>query len=299
MKTFLSAVALVLATCVAQAKLNVVATLPDYSAIAKEIGGDKIQVTSLAKGSEDAHFVVAKPSFIRVLNKADVLLEGGADLEIGWLPPLLANARNSKILPGGSGHVVLSEKIKLLGVPEGPVDRSMGDVHPAGNPHYALDPENGTVMAEQITETLSRLDSSNAVFFRDNLKRFNDTLNRKIAEWDRTLKPFQGTKVVTYHRSYDYFLEHFGFELVGTIEPKPGIEPSPTHINSLISKTKELGVKLVITEPFRNRKTPEYIASAIGAKWLILPEKVGASEKVPDYFSLFDYNVSQIANALK
>lgn len=299
MKSFLSILALFIATAVVQAKLNVVATLPDYAAIAQEIGGDKIDVTSLAKGSEDAHFVDAKPSFVRVLNKADVLLEGGAELEIGWLPPLVANARNRKILPGGSGHVVLSEKVKLIGAPTGPVDRSMGDVHPGGNPHYALDPLNGKAMAEQITQVFIQLDPENTAFYRQNNQRFAERLEKKAAEWKQRLAPFRGTKVITYHRSYDYFLERFGLDLVGTIEPKPGLEPSPTHINGLLAKTKEQGVKLVIVEPFRPRKTPEYVAQAAGAKLLVLPEKVGATEKVPDYFSLFDYNVSQVETALK
>ncbi len=299
MKTFICTCVLSIATFVAHAKLNVVATLPDYAAIAKEIGGDKIDVTSLAKGPEDAHFVDAKPSFIRVLNKADVLLEGGAEMEIGWLPSLVAGARNSKILRNGKGDVVLSKKVKLIGVPDGPVDRSMGDVHPLGNPHYALDPRNGSRMAEHIAEVFSTLDSGNAAEFQSNLSRFKQKLDAKIAEWDETLKPFRGTKVITYHRSFDYLLEHFGFELIGTIEPRPGLEPSPTHINSLVARTKGAGVKLVIVEPFRPRKTPEYLAKEMGAKLLVLPEKVGAVSSASDYFGLFDYNVSQIANALK
>ncbi|MBA4149018.1 MAG: zinc ABC transporter substrate-binding protein [Verrucomicrobia bacterium] len=299
MKTFLSLLTLLLATLAGHAKLNVVATLPDYAAIAKEIGGDRIDVTSLAKGPEDAHFVDAKPSFIRVLNKADILLEGGADLEIGWLPSLVANARNSKILPNGSGHVVLSENVKLIGVPTGPVDRSMGDVHPAGNPHYAMDPVNGKFMAERITQVLSRLDSANAAFYQSNNERFALRLDQKVTDWKRRLEPYRGAKVITYHRTFDYFLERFGFELVGTIEPKPGLEPSPTHINALMSRTKEQGVKLVIAEPFRPRRTPEYVADRIGAKMLVLPDKVGAVKNVTDYFGLFDYTVTQVETALK
>src|SRR5215204_281744 len=145
----------------AQAKLNVVATLPDFAAIAKEIGGEKIQVTSIAKGTEDPHFVDARPSFIRVLNRADVLLEGGAELEIGWLPPLVAGARNRRILGDAPGHVIMSRGIQLLEVPTGPVDRSMGDVHPSGNPHYWLDPANGKIMAATIAAALSKVDSGN------------------------------------------------------------------------------------------------------------------------------------------
>lgn len=281
------------------ADLNVVATLPDFGAIAEEIGGEKVKVKTLAKGTEDAHFVDAKPSFIITLNKADVLLEGGGGLEIGWLPPLVNNARNRKILPEGEGHVVLSSGIPLLDVPTGPVDRSMGDVHELGNPHYWLDPGNGKIIARTLAEHFSRIDPRNEAVYRANLSRFNERLDQKIPEWEKTLEPFRGTKVITYHRSYDYFLKRFGFELAGTIEPKPGIEPSPSYISHLIPELKNAGVKLVMMEPFRARQTAEYLASAIGAKVLVLPEKVGGNPKLKDYFSLFDYNVAQIASALK
>ena len=283
----------------AQAKLNVVATLPDYGAIAEAIGGDKVKVTSLAKGTEDPHFVDARPSFIRVLNQADVLIEGGAELEIGWLPPLVNSARNAKILSDAPGHVVVSRGIRLIDVPSGPVDRSMGDVHPAGNPHYNLDPANGKAIAANIAAAFGKLDSANAPFYDANLKKFNDRLDTKLAEWTKAMEPFRGTKVLTYHKSFDYFLERFGLVLAGTIEPKPGIEPSPTHINALIPRAREQGVKLVIIEPNRSRKTPAYVAEAVGAKLLALPSLVGGAEKAKDYIALFDYDVSQIVEALK
>lgn len=282
-----------------QAKLDVVATLPDYGAIAEAIGGDKVKVTSMARGTEDPHFVDARPSFIRVLNQADVLLEGGLELEIGWLPPLVNAARNARILSGAPGHVILSRGITLLEVPVGPVDRSMGDVHPSGNPHYWLDPANGKIIAARLAEAFARLDRSNAARYEANLKAFNQRLDAKLAEWARSLDPFRGTKVITYHKSFSYFLERFGLELAGTIEPKPGIEPSPTHINALIPRAKEQGVKLIIIEPCRPRKTPEYVAGGIGAKMLILPTSVGGNAKVKDYFDLFDYHVGQIVEALK
>src|SRR5438309_4540339 len=286
-------------TLPAQAKLNVVATLPDYGSIAQAIGGDKVKVTSIARGTEDQHFVDARPSYIRVLNQADVLIEGGAELEVGWLPPLVTGARNSKILSDAPGHVILSRTIRLLEVPTGPVDRSMGDVHPYGNPHFTLDPENGKPIASTIADTFSRVDPSNEAVYRSNLQKFNERLDKKLAEWKRLMDPYRGTKVVTYHKSFDYFLERFGLDLAGTIEPKPGIEPSPSYINGLIPRLRAAGVKLVLVEPFRPRKTPEYVAQAIGAKLLILPEKVGGNEKVKDYFSLFDYDLAQITAALK
>ena len=282
-----------------QAKLNVVATIPDYAAIAMEIGGDKVKVTAIARGTEDQHFVDARPSYIRVLNQADVLIEGGAELEIGWLPPLVNGARNDKILSDAPGHVILSRGIRLLEVPNGPVDRSMGDVHPFGNPHFSLDPANGKIMAKVLAETFSRLDPANAAYFQANLQKFNERLDQKLAEWTRLLEPYRGTKVATYHKSFDYVLDRFGLVLAGTIEPKPGIEPSPSYINSLIPKLKDEGVKLVLIEPFRPRKTPEYLAQAIDAKLLVLPGAVSGNEKVKDYFSLFDYDLAQIVAALK
>src|SRR5881296_123540 len=172
MKSKILLLAMALLTATSQAKLNVVATIPDYGAIAMEIGGDKVKVTAIARGTEDQHFVDARPSYIRVLNQADVLVEGGAELEIGWLPPLVAGARNAKILSDAPGHVVLSRVIRLLEVPTGPVDRSMGDVHPLGNPHFSLDPANGKNIASALVETFSRLDRANASFYEANLKRF-------------------------------------------------------------------------------------------------------------------------------
>jgi len=288
-----------LATMPAEAKLNVVATLPDFAALAEEIGGDKIKVTAIARGTEDLHFVDARPSYVRVLNQADVLIEGGAELEIGWLPPLVNGARNAKILADAPGHVIVSRGIRLLEVPTGPVDRSMGDVHPLGNPHYWTDPANGKIIATSVTEAFSRLDPGNAAFYQSNLQKFNERLDKKLAEWTKLLEPYRGTKVVTYHKSFDYLLDRFGLELAGTIEPKPGIEPSPSYINALIPRVKAAGVKLVMIEPFRPHKTPEYVAQAIGTKLLLLPTSVGGNEKVKDYISLFDYDVAQIAAALK
>ncbi len=297
-KIFLSLALLAIAP-IAQAKLNVVATLPDFGAIAEEIGGDKIKVTTLARGTEDPHFVDAKPGFIRVLNQADVLLEGGAELELGWLPPLVNNARNGKILSGKPGCVKMSRGIALLEIPSGSVDRSMGDVHPTGNPHYWLNPANGKIMASQLADVFSELDSKNSTHYRARLKKFNERLDQKLAEWKKQMEPYRGTKVVTYHKSYEYFADAFGLEVVGQIEPKPGIEPSPTHINALIPRMKNERVGLLLIEPNRGRKTPEFIAKSTGAKLVVLPGMTGGHQKAQDYFGLFDYAVAQITAALK
>ncbi|HXG47825.1 MAG TPA: metal ABC transporter substrate-binding protein [Methylomirabilota bacterium] len=283
----------------AAARLNVVATLPDFTSIAGAVGGDLVQATSLAKGSEDAHFVDPRPSFIRVLNQADVLIEGGADLETGWLPPLVASARNRRILPGQPGRVALASHVQLLEVPSAPVDRSQGDIHAAGNPHFWLDPVNGEKIAAHLADVFARLDPPNAARYQEGRKLFCDRLARKLAEWKRQMEPFRGTRVLTYHKAYEYFAARFELEIVGQIEPKPGLEPSPTHLNALIQRAREQGVKLVLVEPFRARKTAEHVARSIGAKMLILPEKAGGAENVKDYFGLFDYAVAQITGALR
>jgi len=283
----------------ASAKLNVIATTPDFGALAQEVGGDLVKVHSLAIGSEDPHFVDAKPSFIRILNQADVLIEGGAELEIGWLPPLVNNARNPKILSDAPGHIIASRGVALREVPTQAMDRSHGDVHPLGNPHYLLDPDNAKVVAATLAQTFSQLDPAHAETFQANARRFEARLATKMAEWEKALGPFRGTPVVTYHKSFDYFLERFGFKLVGTIEPKPGIEPSPTHISALIPEAKAAGTKLVLIEPCRPRRTPQQVTKALGATLLVLPLMPGGNEKATDFFSWVDYNVSQICAALK
>ena len=283
----------------AQAALNVVATLPDFGAIAQAIGGDRVKVTSLAKGTEDPHFVDARPSFVRVLNRADVLLEGGADLEVGWLPPLLQGSRNARIQGDAPGRVVMSSGIEMIDLPRQPITRASGDVHPRGNPHYWLDPENGRVMAATVAQAFQALDRSNAAYYKARLAEFNRRLDQKIIAWKQTMAPHKGTRVVTYHKSFDYFAARFGLEIVGQLEPKPGIEPSPTHINGLIPVMKDKKVRLILIETFRARRTPEYTANATGAKVVVLPESVGGHEKVRDYFELFDYAVEQIDTALK
>ena len=283
----------------AEAKLNVVASLPDFGAIAEEVGGDKTKVASIARGTEDPHFVDARPSFIRVLNQADLLLEGGAELEIGWLPPLVNGARNGKILTDAPGHLILSRGIRLLEVPTGPIDRSMGDVHPFGNPHYWLDPANGKIIAAEIAAGLAAVDAANAAYYQGNLQKFNERLDQKIAGWSALMEPYRGTKVITYHKSYEYLAARFGLVIVGQIEPKPGIEPSPSYLSALVPRAKQEGVKLVLIEPFRPHKTPEYLATAIDAKLVVVPTSVGVNEKDKDYISLFDYDIAQILGALK
>ena len=281
----------------ARAELKVVASLPDFGAIAEAIGGKAVDVTTIARGSEDPHFVDARPSFVRVLNKADLLIEGGADLEAGWLPTLVTAARNAKIQGTGKGHLVLSRFVKLIDVPTAPVDRSMGDVHPTGNPHYWLDPRNGKIIAEKIAATLSELDPKNAETYRGNLAAFTKKLDAKWPEWQKKLESLRGAKIITYHKTYEYLAAAFGLEVIAQLEPKPGIEPSATHIAQLVQRAKEAGVKFVIIEPYRPRRSAEQVAEAVGARMVVLPDKTGSTPEAKDYFSLFDAIVSRLTEA--
>jgi zinc/manganese transport system substrate-binding protein len=294
---FLAAIALLPGT--AFSKLDVVATLPTYGAIAKEIGGDKVKVTSLARGTEDAHFVDAKPSFIRVLNRADILIEGGADLEAGWLPPLVGNARNRKIIPSGKGRVVLRHGIRMLEVPQGPISRAQGDVHAFGNPHFELDPENGRLIARHIASAFSGMDSRNKAVYEANLKTFEARLDEKMIEWKKLAAPLKNVPTLSYHKTYEYLAKRFGFKVIGYIEPKPGIAPSPAYVSRLVPQMKGAGVKLVIMEPNRSSRTPSYIADRVGAKLVVLSAMVGGTKQADSYFGLIESNLHAMVNALK
>ncbi|MFO0793961.1 MAG: metal ABC transporter substrate-binding protein [Candidatus Brocadiaceae bacterium] len=284
---------------VAHANLNIVATTSDLGALAKEIGKDKVEVINIAKPTEDPHFVDAKPGFIMKLNKADMLIEGGLQLEIGWLPPLVLSARNQKILPGNPGYfAVASMGIHVLEVPT-EVTRALGDVHPYGNPHFMLDPLNGKIVATYICNRLCEIDAADCTYYKDNLNNFIKRLDQKLSEWQKMLEPFRGTKVVTYHKTFPYFANRFNLNVVGELEPKPGIPPSPSHLNTLIPMMKKEGVKLILVEQFRERKIPEFVASQTGAKIVVVPIMVGGLKETTDHIALFDYIVKQIVTALE
>src|SRR5436853_2309730 len=247
------------------AKLNVVAALPDFGADAREIGGDKVTVNILAKPTEDPHFVDARPSFVVQLRTANVLIEGGAELELGWLPPLLQNARNPKIELGQPGRVVASEGIRLMNVPTN-LTRAAGDVHALGNPHFMTDPIIAKAVAQHIAQAFSAIDSANAAFYDANYKKFEATINAKLQEWGAAMLSFKGRNVVAYHDSWPYFAHRFGVNIDTFLEPKPGIPPSPSHLAEVIEKMKAQKIKAIIIEPFHDRKIADRVASATGAK---------------------------------
>jgi len=279
------------------AQLRVVATTPDLASVAREIGGDRVNVVALAKPTEDAHFVDAKPSFIVTLNRADALIEGGAELELGWLPPLLENSRNSKIAAGAPGRIVASEGIRLLEIPTS-FDRSKGDIHSLGNPHFMIDPAAAKVVARNIATHFAALDPRNAATYNANLARFNSRIDAKLADWQKQLAPYRGAKIVTYHRDFIYFAQRFGLSIVDELEPKPGIAPSPAHLAQVIGEMKRNNVKLILVQPFQNRKTAETVARQTGAAVVDAPQQPGAANNTSSYFDNMDNLVRAIAAAL-
>src|SRR3954470_1947239 len=279
-------------------KLNVVTTTPDLGALARQIGGDRVEVKSLAKATEDPHFVDAKTSHIVTLNRADVLVEGGAELEQGWMPPLLDNARNSKIAVGAPGRVTASNGIKMLEVPA-TLDRSRGDVHALGNPHFLLDPKNAKIIAANIAQHLTQVDPAGAATYAANLKKFNADVDAKIAEWEKTMAPFKGARVFPYHNDFVYFAERFGLQVVEPLEPKPGIAPSPAHLAQVISAMKANNANAVLVQPYQNRKTAETVARQTGATVLDVTQQPGAMKNTDSYVAMMDNLVTTVANGLK
>ncbi len=281
-----------------QAKLNVVATTPDFAAIAEEIGGKLVDITTLARPSEDPHFVDAKPSFIVKLNRADVLLEGGAELEIGWLPPLLSGARNPKIAAGTPGDVRCNEGVQMLEVP-GALDRSQGDIHAAGNPHFMVDPVNARIAAQHIADAFAKLDPKQATTYQANLKKFTAALDTKLAEWQKQLAPSKDAPIAAYHNSWPYFARRFGLQIDLFLEPKPGIPPSPAHLAEIITKMKEEKVKVVFHDPYLNRRTAESVAESTGATVVDVAQYPGGAKgSEGGYIPMMDYLVNAVAKAL-
>jgi len=290
---------MLLAPALANAQLKVVATTEDLGSLASEIGGDKVAVTSLAKGYQDPHFVDPKPSFILAVSRADLLIVVGRELEIGWLTPLLTSSRNAKIQPGSKGYLDASMTVKILEIPTGQITRAMGDVHPSGNPHYWLEPGNGRRMAQAIRDKLSELSPNDKALFAQRYADFDQRLTAAEKRWDAAMAPYKGTKIVTYHRSWPNFMERFGFEVMGYVEPKPGIPPSPSHTIELIDEMKRQGAKLIVVEPYFDLKTPQAIANQTGGKVLVLAPSVGGSKEAGDYIKLFDYDIGLLSSTLK
>jgi len=281
----------------AAGKLNVVATLEDLASIARFVGGDDVTVTGICHGGQDAHFLDAKPSYLVKLNRADVLIENGGELEVGWLPLLVDGARNRRILRGAPGRVVAMDVIEPLEVPS-KLDRSEGDVHPQGNPHFTLDPAAARPIAGRVCEAFCAGAPEKAERFRANLAAFNKRLDESLARWMAVMAPLKGLKIVTFHRNFSYFAQRFGVQVVGSIEPKPGVPPSPGHLANVIVTMKTEGVKLILVEPYRNLKVAQFAAEKSGAKLLVVPTGVGGNAEGGDVFSYFDWLLGQIVKTV-
>jgi len=295
----LGAALLVATTSRAQGKLNVIATTEDLASIAREVGGDRITVESIAKGYQDPHFVEAKPSFILKLQKADLLIVVGRELEIGWLPPLIQQSRNGKIQVGAEGYLDASLTCQILEIPTSNITRAMGDVHPFGNPHYWTDPENGKRIAKAVADKLVQFRPNDRAVFEQRLADFTSRLDAAEKRWLAMMAPYKGTKMVSYHRSLPNFAERFGLDIMGYVEPRPGIPPTPQHTLDLINEMKRQNVKLVLVEPYFDLKTPNAIGRDTGAQVLVFPPSVGGVKEITDYFKLFDYDVNLVVNAIK
>ena len=272
--------------------VKVVTTLSDLGSLVKEIGGDKVDVESLVKGTQDPHHIEVLPSYMVKLRRADLFVMVGMDLDI-WAFPLRDGSRNARLVV-----VDCSKYINRLEIPTQKVDASQGDIHLYGNPHYWLDPENGKLILRSIFEGLVQVSPENTDFFKANMTRFTERLDQKIVEWQAKMEPFKGVRMVFFHNSWPYFAHRFGIEAANFIEPKPGIQPSPSHTATVIKQIKEQNVPIIAIEPFFDRRVPDMISRQTGAKVYIFPTSVGGVPEVTDYPSLFDYLINTITKAL-
>ncbi|MFN2400100.1 MAG: metal ABC transporter substrate-binding protein [Gemmatimonadaceae bacterium] len=282
-----------------EAQLKVVTSTTDLYDIARAVGGTRITATHIGEGYQDPHFIEAKPSFVLQLRRADVWAFVGLELEAGWMPLLLNGARNQKIRPGAPGYVDVSRVIPVMDVARGVVDRSQGDVHPLGNPHYWLDPSNGKRIARVFRDKFSELDSRGAATYSQNASAFESRLDAAAAAWAPALASIKGRPVVAWHTSWRYFAAYTGMNIVGFMEPKPGVPPSPAHLAGLIQTMKRTGAKVIIMEPFYDRKMADFVARNTGAKVLVLPPSVGGAKGLDDYVSVLRNNITQLAAAVK
>lgn len=277
------------------AKVNVVATLPFIGSLANEIGGDRIEVTTLVKPNQDPHYVEAKPSMILAASKADIIMYNGLDLEVGYLPLIIQSSRNPRIQAGQKGNHDCSLHVNAIEKPTADVDRSMGDVHPLGNPHYLKSPKNIARVVEGMADALSAVDPSNEAFYKERLAAFKERFKKKEAEWSGIR--LKGKKFIAYHRDISYLEADFGFQVIGYIEPKPGISPSAAHLEKLVETMKRERPDAVIisTATQQGRQAAEFLSKKTGVKVAVIPSDVGSTEQSKDWFSFMD----QILASLK
>jgi zinc/manganese transport system substrate-binding protein len=280
------------------AKVNVVTSYTEIADIARQVGGNRVDVVSIARGVDNPHQIDPRPSQVVKLARADLFCRIGMDLDL-WADALLNAARNGKVMPNGSGYVDCSKGVRRMEIPSGRIDPSHGDIHIYGNPHFAIDPVNGKIIAANIAEGLKRVDPAGASIYTANLNEIENKVDALLKGWKAMLAPYKGASVVTYHKTWIYFLNRFGLKEFGNVEDRPGIPPTPTHISNLIRAMKNANVKLIITEPFRPRGFVDQIARQTGARVVVLPISVGGAPGANDYLSLIDIAVRGVAGGLK
>lgn len=279
-------------------KIKVVTTLTDLRSITEEIGGERVDVFSIATGYQNPHFVDPKPSYIIKLSRADMFVTVGLDLEIGWSVPLLQNSRNAKIQKGRIGYVDASANIPLMQVPEN-ISRAGGDIHIFGNPHYWLDPVRGKLIAQNIYQGLVRVSPENENYFKKNLENFHQKIDVKMKEWKSKMLKYEGAKIIAYHNQWCYFENRFGLKIVDFLEPKPGIPPSPSQLVKVIDQVKENDIKVIIISPYFTNKSAKVVARETGVEVVVFATSVEANTEANNYFDLFDYNIKKLIEALE
>lgn len=282
----------------ARGEFTVVATTPDLGAIARAVLGNSGKVYVLARPDEDPHYIQSKPSYMVNLRDANAVVYSGLQLEIGWLPKILEGARNPNIMPGKPGNLDASKAIeRILEIPAGEVDRSMGDIHPEGNPHFLLDPRNGVRVARWMALQFGKLDPAHAGDYSGNAEKFAQILNGKIAQLEILTKPLKGLKIIAYHKQWEYLADWLGFQVVAYVEDRPGIPPSPKHIMELQALIRNEKINIIINANFTPSQAPEKLAGMTGAKALILPATVTGIDGVNDYPDIFDNIIKKLKEA--
>ena len=293
MKKFFLFVGLFFASSFLNAKINIVTASMDLKSISEFVGGDKVSVESISEGAQDLHFVEPRPSMVMKIKRADMVVKIGLDLDM-WMDSLIAASRNKKVMHGEIGFVDCSNGLERLEIPQGKIDGSMGDIHLYGNPHYWLDPLNGKVIAKNIMEGLIRISPENSDYFKKNYEEFCKKIDEKMKIWQSKMGKLSGDKIITYHRSWSYFVKRFNITVPIEIEPKPGIPPNPNHILKIIDLIKKENIKIILVDNFYPLKSVKKIASDTGVKVVVVPSNVGGEKDVKDYFELFDYIISKL-----
>ncbi len=283
----------------ASAALRVVTTTEGLAALAREVGGDRVEVTHLSRGMQDPHFVDANPTLTVKLRQADLLVDVGLDLEIGWLPPLVNQSRNPEIQPGGPRRLTVASFVHVKDMPAGPVDRSMGDLHAAGNPHFISDPRAAMVVVAGIAAKLGRIDPGNAGYYGQRAADLDRRLDADLARWRATFAPLRGRKIVAHHQTMSYLLDWTGLVAAGYLEPKPGIPPPPSHLAELVQIVRAQGVKAILVENYYDPKSAEVVARHTGAKVVLIPGDVGGEQGLDTYQKYMDALVKLVSEAVR